>query len=156
MADTLQKVKDIFFSGPGIKVKYSTLHLIMPTIVICILILLALIMLVTYAVKCAKQKKPFLNLKGWHFFAKGFSPLVFFGTIALLIVYFLIMPSLRFVHSSVIILFALNLLYTRPISVKAGKIALEWKPIGISAAVSAVGPVAIWAMFYLGFGLTLP
>jgi hypothetical protein len=156
MADTFAKIGDIFFSGSGIRVVYSSMHLIMPTIVIAILILLGLVMLVQHIVKSVKNKKPLINLKGYRFFAPGFDPFVFFASIGVMILYFWIMPTLHFLVSSILALFVLNILYARPVQRVNGALAIQWKPVLISAAISVIGPVLIQVAFGTLFGLTLP
>ena len=68
MTELWTALQALFFSGEGIKPKRSNMHLLMPTVVICILVLLLVIMIVQRARKCKKEGKPFLAIKGYHFF----------------------------------------------------------------------------------------
>ena len=152
MAETWQLVMSLFTSE-GIRPKRSNMHLLVPFIIICLLVLLAIIILIQRAIRCKKENKPFFALKGYRFFANGFDPIVFFATISLMIIYFIIMPHIHFMWASIIILFLLNLLYTRPFSRESG---VNVKSVGISAVISIVAPVLIYLIFGVAFKLTLP
>ncbi len=155
--ELMEQLEKLFFSGKGIQPKYSNMHLLMPTVTIAVLVLLAIIILVQRAIRCKKTGTPFIHIKGYHFFEKGFNPFVFFVTIGLMVVYFYLLPVLHFVAASIIILFLLNILYTPPFVVEDKKIkGVNWKSLVVSVVISVVAPVLIYLIFGVAFGLTLP
>lgn len=157
MTELWTALQALFFSGEGIKPKRSNMHLLMPTVVICVLVLLLIIMIVQRAIKCKKEGKPFINLKGYRFFEKDFNPLVFFGSIALMVIYFWLLPIIHFTAASMLILFILNVLYTPPFVLEDKKIkAINWKSLAVSVVISVVAPLLIYLLFGVAFGLTLP
>lgn len=152
MAQNLELIKALFFSGEGIKPKRSNMHLLMPTVVIAILVILAVIILIQRAMRCKKEGKPFISFKGYRFFIKDFSPVIFFSSIVLMIVYFYLLPIIHFLPASIIFLMIFNVLYNKP--VVDGK--LDKKSLLVSAIISVVGPLLIYVLFAVAFGLTLP
>ena len=152
MAQNLELIKALFFSGEGIKPKRSNMHLLMPTVIITVLVILAVIILVQRAMRCKKEGKPFISFKGYRFFIKDFSPVIFFGSIVLMIVYFYLLPIIHFLPASIIFLMIFNVLYNKP--VVDGK--LDKKSLLVSAIISVVGPLLIYVLFAVAFGLTLP
>jgi len=152
MAETFELIKALFFSGEGIKPKRSNMHLLMPTVVITILVILAIVILIQRYFRCKKEGKPFINLKGYHFFAKGFDLKVFGITVVLMIAYFYLLPIIHFLPASIIFLMLFNLLYNKPMA--DGK--LDKKSVLTSAVISVVGPAIIYLLFAVAFGLTLP
>lgn len=157
MTELWTALQALFFSGEGIKPKRSNMHLLMPTVVICILVLLLIIMIVQRAIKCRKEGTPFINLKGYRFFEKDFHPFVFFASIALMVVYFWLLPVIHFLPASILILLILNVLYTPPFVLEDGKLqAINWKSLAVSVVISVVAPLLIYLLFGIAFGLTLP
>lgn len=152
MAQNLELIKALFFSGEGIKPKRSNMHLLMPTVIITVLVILAVVILIQRAVRCKKEGKPFISFKGYRFFVKDFSPKVFISSIVLMIAYFYLLPIIHFVPASIIFLMIFNLLYNKPMV--DGK--LDKKSILSSAIISVVGPLLIYLLFAVAFGLTLP
>ena len=152
MAQTFELIKALFFSGEGIKPKRSNMHLLMPTVVITVLIILAIVILIQRAIRCKKEGKPFIAIKGYRFFVKNFDPKVFIASLVLMIAYFYLLPILHFVPASIIFLMIFNLLYNKP--VVDGK--LDKKSLLTSAVISVVGPLVIHLLFAVAFGLTLP
>lgn len=152
MAETFELIKALFFSGEGIKPKRSNMHLLMPTVVICVLVILAIVILIQRASRCKKEGKPFIAFKGYRFFIKDFNPKVFISSVVLMIVYFYLLPILHFVPTSIIFLMIFNVLYNKPVA--DGK--LDKKSLLVSAIISVVGPLLIYLLFAVAFGLTLP
>ena len=158
MASTMETIKGIFFSGNGLQVKYSSMHLIMPTIVIAIMTFLAVVMLIQRALRCKKNGTPFIRVKGYRFFSKDFDPWVFFSTILLTLAYFFLMPKMGFLLASIVFLFLFNVLFTRPFDFqhKRGTETVQAKSLAVSAIISIAGPLLIWFLFGVVFKLTLP
>ena len=152
MGETFELIKALFFSGEGIRPKRSNMHLLMPTVVITILVVLAIVILIQRAVRCKKEGKPFIAIKGYRFFVKDFSPKVFITSVVLMIAYFYLLPILHFVPASILFLVLFNLLYNKP--VVDGK--LDKKSVLSSVIISVVGPLLIYLLFAVAFGLTLP
>ena len=116
--------------------KYSTSHLVMPTIVGGVLVLLIVIMLIQRASRCRKEGKPF-------------------------IAYFFLLNKLHFLPASLIFIFLLNVLYDESINLaalagKADGPVIRWKPLMTSAVITVVFSVGIWYLFGTVFNITLP
>lgn len=141
--------------------KYSDSHLVVPRIVGGILILLAVILLIQRAMKCKKEGKPFVDLKGWRFLEVGYDKVKFWGSLVILVAYFFCLDKLHFLPSSLIFIFLLNVLYDESINLKAlfGKgegPVIRWKPLATSAIITVVFSVGVWYLFGTLFNITLP
>lgn len=129
-----------------IKIVYSTSHLIMPKIVVCILIILALIMLLQEIIKGKKEGRSF-SFKGKKIFIENYDKVRLWGTLILFIFYILALEMIGFLTSSLIFIFLFNVLF-------AG--SKNKKSILTSAIISIVSSVSIWYIFGFLFNITLP
>lgn len=141
--------------------KYSTSHLVVPRIVGGILVFLAAVLLVQRALRCRKEGKPFIDLKGFRLFEKGYSKVKFWGSLLILAAYFFALDKLHFLPASLIFIFLLNVLYDGSINVPAlmGKAegpVIRGKPLLMSAAITVVFSVGVWYLFGSVFNITLP
>lgn len=141
--------------------KYSTSHLVVPQIVAGILVFLAVLLMIQRALRCRKEGKRFIDLKGFRLFEKGYSKVKFWGSLIILTAYFFFMDKLHFLPASLIFIFLLNLLYDGSISIPAllGKAqgpVVRVKPLLMSAVITMVFSVGIWYLFGDIFNITLP
>lgn len=141
--------------------KYSTSHLVVPWIIGGIVALLAVILLIQRALRCKKEGKPFINLKGWRLFEPGYDKLKFWGSLALIAGYFYCLDKLHFLWSSLIFIFLLNVLYDGSINIRAlfGKAegpVIRVRPLLTSLVITVVFSVGIWYLFGTVFNITLP
>lgn len=141
--------------------KYSTSHLVMPTIVGGVLVLLMVILLIQRASMCRKEGKPFIAFKGWRLFKPGYDKLKLWGSLALIAAYFFLLDKLHFLPASLIFIFLLNVLYDESINLaalagKADGPVIRWRPLMTSAVITVVFSVGIWYLFGTVFNITLP
>ena len=141
--------------------KYSTSHLVFPRIIGGILVLLAVTLLIQRALRCRREGKPFVDLKGWRLFRKGYSKVKFWGSLLILIAYFYLLDKWHFLPASLIFIFLLNLLYDGSVSVPAllGKAegpAIRWQPLLSSMLITAAFSFGVWYLFGSVFNITLP
>jgi len=154
-----------------IKIPYRTVHLFFPRIVICILGILAVIMLIQYAVKCKKQKKPFFNKNAMKFFDRSTHHFMLWGSLVLLIGYIATLEPLGFVNASLIFIFLFNVLFARSVCLnkpecddapagkwvtRIGRVTVDWKSLMVGAIISFVASYGIWLLFFKAFNITLP
>jgi len=158
-----------------IKIPYRTVHLFFPRIVIWILVILAAVMLIQYAVKCKKQKKPFFNKSAMKFYGAGTHHFMLWGSLALLVGYIAALEPLGFVNASLIFIFLFNVLFARSVYLyrpaeggaqpeapvgkwitRVGRLVIDWKSLFIGAVISVIASYAIWFLFFKIFNITLP
>ncbi|MDR1932357.1 MAG: tripartite tricarboxylate transporter TctB family protein [Spirochaetales bacterium] len=134
---------DSFFK---LEVQYSTSHLFFPKIVIGILVVLAVIMAVKYALARARGKQPLVS-RNWSFFVKDADFFMLFGSLGLFILYILALKPLGFLVSSLIFIFLFNLLFCRTFKLKS---------VFISLIISVISCVLVWYLFSVVFNISLP
>lgn len=141
--------------------KYSNSHLVVPKIVGGILIFLAVLLIIQRALQCKKEGKPFIDLKGWRLFEKGYDKVKLWGSLILLVAYFFFLDKLHFLPASLIFIFLLNVLYDESINLavlfgKADGPVIRWKSLLTSACITAIFSVGVWYLFGTLFNITLP
>lgn len=132
-----------------INVVYSTQHWIFPTIVIGILAILGAVILLAEGRARVKAGKGFFSFDG-HFFEENYDKVKFWGTIALLVVYFFLLDKIGFTVCSMLCLFLFNTLFGGMEKLKDKKYIL------ISVVVSVVSTLVISILFGTVFDITLP
>lgn len=130
-----------------IDITYSRSHWVMPKIVIGVLIILAVVIFIQEYIKAKKANKPFMDLKGWRFFAEGYDKVKLFGSIGLLFAYIVLMKLMGFLTGSIIIASLFNILFAE----KKDK-----KSIAICIGISIIEAVLLWFIFGYIFDITLP
>jgi hypothetical protein len=141
--------------------KYSTSHLVVPQIVAGILVFLAVLLLIQRALRCRKEGKRFIDLKGFRLFEKDYSKVKFWGSLILLAAYFFFLDKLHFLPASLIFIFLLNVLYDGSVNVPAllGKAegpVIRVKSLLTSLVITGVFSVGVWYLFGVVFNITLP
>lgn len=132
-----------------INVVYSTQHLIFPTIVITILVLLgAAIILIEGRAKARAGKKIFE--KPERFFKENYDKVKLWCSLALLMVYFFLLDKIGFTICSMIFLFLFNTLFGGKENLKKKKYLLN------SVLVSVIPTLVISILFGTVFDITLP
>lgn len=130
-----------------IDITYSRSHWVMPKIIMGVLIILAVIIFIQEYIKAKKANKPFMNIKGWRFFAEGYDKVKLFSSIGLLFAYIALMKLVGFITSSILIASLFNILYAE----KRDK-----KSIAICIGISIIETMLLWFVFGYIFELTLP
>ncbi len=125
--------------------KYSTSHLFFPKIIITVLIFLGLWIILPKLIKAIKNKQP-LFPKDKKFFIENYDKVKLFGTLILLVLYFLALGWIGFVPASLIFIFLFNVLYcgTKP------------KSLLLSGIITVVSVILTWLVFGVLFNITLP
>ena len=131
-----------------INVVYSTQHWIFPTIIIGVLLLLGLVIIVAEGVGRVRAGKGFFTKPG-RFFEEHFDKIKFWGTIALLVLYFALLPVIGFTVCSIIFVFLFNTLF-------GGMEHLNAKYLVNSAIISIVAVLIISILFGTVFNISLP
>lgn len=131
-----------------INVVYSTQHWIFPIIIIGVLILLGLVVLAVEGAARVKAGKGFLTKPG-NFFEANYDKIKFWGTIALLFLYFFLLPVIGFTVCSIVFLILFNTLF-------GGKEHLNAKYFINSVIVSVVSTLIISILFGTVFNISLP
>jgi hypothetical protein len=108
---------------------------------------LALIIFIQEYTKAKKANKPFVNLKGWRFFAEGYDKVKLFGSIGLLFAYIGLMQLIGFIAGSIIIVSLFNILYAEK---------KDAKSIAICIGISIIETMVLWFIFGYIFEITLP
>ena len=90
-----------------INVEYSTQHWIFPIITIGILVILGVLLIALEGRARIKAGKGFF-VKPGRFFVEHYDKFKFWGTIALMVVYFFLLDKLGFTFWSIICLFLFN------------------------------------------------
>ncbi|NLZ76466.1 MAG: tripartite tricarboxylate transporter TctB family protein [Spirochaetales bacterium] len=143
----------------------STSHWLFPPIIMGILGILIVIMLIQRAVRCAKEKKPFFNLKGYRFFIENWDKTRLFGTLVLMILYFPAMELIGFLPASIIFIFLFNVLFVGLHQFKSIPVAFktkqfwsnpDFRSLIISLAIAVISSTLIWFLFGKVFKITLP
>ena len=93
-----------------INVEYSTQHWIFPIITIGILVILGVLLIALEGRARIKAGKGFF-VKPGRFFVEHYDKFKFWGTIALMVVYFFLLDKLGFTFWSIICLFLFNTLF---------------------------------------------
>lgn len=130
-----------------IDITYSRSHWVMPKIIIGVLIILAVVIFIQEYMKARKANKPFMNLKGWRFFAEGYDKVKLFGSIGLLFAYIVLMKLIGFIASSIIIASSFNILFAE----KKDK-----KSIAINIGIAVIETLLLWFIFGYILEVTLP
>ena len=131
-----------------INVVYSTQHWIFPSIIIGVLVILGIIVVAVEGMGRVKAGKGFITKPG-RFFEVNYDKVKFWGTIALLILYFLLLPVIGFTVCSIIFVFLFNTLF-------GGKEHLNAKYILNSVIISVVATLIISILFGTVFNISLP
>lgn len=132
-----------------INVVYSTQHRIFPLITISILVLLgAIILVIEGRQKIAAGKALFSSPK--PIFAKNYDKLKFWGCIALMIFYFLLLDVIGFTVTSIVFVYLFNTLFGGLDRIKNVKYHI------VSIVVSFISVVIISILFGTIFDITLP
>lgn len=129
-------------------VVYSTQHWIFPIITIGILVILGAIILTVEGRARIKAGKGFL-VKPGKFFEENYDKIKFWGTVALLFLYFFLLPVIGFTVCSIIFLFFFNTLF-------GGKDHLNAKYMLNSVIISIVSTLIISILFGTVFNISLP
>lgn len=141
--------------------KFKTMHLVFPTIIGCILLILGIALIIQRYRLCKKEGKPFINLKDYHFFEPGYDKLKLFGSLVLFIGYIACLVPMGFLWASILFVFLFNVLFAESINFKVlfGKAegaVVNVKSLLISAAVAVIASTFIWWLFGIVFNITLP
>lgn len=145
--------------------KPSTSHWLFPPIIMGILGFLAVIMLIQRAVKCYKEKKPFINIKGYRFFIENWDKVRLPGSLILMVLYFPAMELIGFLPASIIFIFLFNVLFVGlnqlasiPVAFKTQKFWSnpDFRSLIISLIIAVVSSTFIWFLFGKVFKITLP
>lgn len=132
-----------------INVVYSTQHWIFPTITIAILVILGALLVVLEGRGRVKAGKGFF-VKPGRFFEENYDKIKFWGTIALLVIYFFLLDKLGFTFWSMICLFLFNTLFANKEQLKNPKYHIT------SLIISVVACLLISIVFGTVFAITLP
>lgn len=100
-----------------INVEYSTQHWIFPIITIGILVILGALLIALEGRARIKAGKGFF-VKPGRFFVEHYDKFKFWGTIALMVVYFFLLDKLGFTFWSIICLFLFNTLFANKAQLK--------------------------------------
>ena len=100
-----------------INVEYSTQHWIFPIITIGILVILGVLLIALEGRARIKAGKGFF-VKPGRFFVEHYDKFKFWGTIALMVVYFFLLDKLGFTFWSIICLFLFNTLFANKAQLK--------------------------------------
>lgn len=139
---------------PKVKVNFSQSHLLFPTIISTILVLLLLVILVVYGIPCLRAIRR--GERTWLGSVKGLDKLRFFGTIVLTIAYFLSMdyvgdffPNMGygFLFMSMPFIFLLSLLCVHGLT-RRKLLALSLNAL--------IAPAVAWYVLAQLFNISLP
>ncbi len=128
-----------------INVVYSTEHLIVPRIVTCIIVILALAIIILEGRARQKCGQGFFA-KPDRFFKADADFVKLFGSLILFIAYIFLMEILGFTFTSIVFVFLFNVLYA----------GFEKKSLIISAIIAIVASLLISIAFGVVFQITLP
>ena len=130
-----------------ISFKHSTSHEVFPQIILGILAIFLGLLLIQAIVKAAQTRKPLFQVKGKRFFIDNYDKLKLFGSLVLLVLYALTMPTIGFIFSGILFISLFHLLY-------AGR--KDLKSIAFSIGLSVVETYAVWFVFGQLLNVTLP
>lgn len=125
-----------------IEMTYSEYHLIFPTIIISLLVVLGVILLITNLLKKRKSE----GFK-FQFFTENYDKMKLYGTFVLLVIYGITLDIIGFVPSTIIFVILISLLYIGNVKKKA---------IMISITNSLATTFVFWYIFGQLFNITLP
>jgi putative tricarboxylic transport membrane protein len=125
--------------------KFSESHTVFPKIILSLLIILLVLIVISNVIKRVKAGK--LKEFNFKFFVDNYDKLKFYGTIALLLGYGLLLEPIGFLPSSILFIFLIMLLYIGN---------LKRKAIILSLTNSIITSVVIWFLFGKMFDITLP
>lgn len=128
-----------------INVVYSTEHLIMPTIIAIILIILLAAIIITEGIARTKNGEGFF-VKPGRFFNEDADLFKEIGTLVLFAGYIFCMDIIGFTVTSIIFVFLFNCLYA----------GVSKKALVPSIIISIVAPLIVSIMFGVVFKITLP
>ena len=132
-----------------INVEYSTQHWIFPIITIGILVILGVLLIALEGRARIKAGKGFF-VKPGRFFVEHYDKVKFWGTIALMVVYFFLLDKLGFTFWSIICLFLFNTLFANKAQLKNPRYHIT------SLIISVVACLIISVVFGTAFAITLP
>lgn len=132
-----------------INVVYSTQHWIFPTITIGVLVILGVLLIALEGRARVKAGKGFF-VKPGRFFKENYDKVKFWGTIALMFVYFFLLDKLGFTFWSMICLFLFNALFANKEQMKNPRYHIT------SIIISVVACLLISIVFGTLFAITLP
>ena len=116
-----------------INVEYSTQHWIFPIITIGILVILGVLLIALEGRARIKAGKGFF-VKPGRFFVEHYDKFKFWGTIALMVVYFFLLDKLGFTFWSIICLFLFNTLFANKAQLKNPRYHITSLIISVVAA----------------------
>ena len=128
-----------------INVVYSTEHLIMPTIIAVVLVVLLAAIIITEGMARVKNGKGFF-VKPGRFFREDADYFKLFGTLVLFAGYIFCMDIIGFTVTSIIFVFLFNCLYA----------GVSKKALIPSIIISIVAPLLVSIAFGVIFKITLP
>ena len=128
-----------------INVVYSTEHLIMPTIIAIILVILLAAIIITEGIARTKNGQDFF-VKPGRFFKEDTDYFKLFGTLVLFAGYIFCMDIIGFTVTSIIFVFLFNCLYA----------GVSKKALVPSILISIVAPLIVSIAFGVVFKITLP
>lgn len=141
-------MKDFF----NLNIGFNSYHLVFPWAIGTILVILLVIMgaqklVATSRTRSAGTASTEAGRKRIRFFDKGFNARMFFGALACIVAYALLMNLLGFLVSTILFMVAISFVF-RPIFTPRALVG-----IGLNAVIT---PIAIWLVFGQLFDITLP
>lgn len=130
-----------------LKIVNSTSHWVVPRIVIAILAALWIAMMIQRYLRCKTEGRPFIALKGYHFFMPGWDKWKLLGGVGVFVAYIYLMELISFLPASILCIFGLNVIYTGDRTKRS---------LTMSAVLAVVASVLIYVIFGILFRVTLP
>jgi hypothetical protein len=130
-----------------IKIVHSQSHLVFPTIVIGILIILMIVLIIQTIIKAKQQNKPLIDIKNKKFFEENYDKFKFWGSIVLFVLYIATLEILGFLIGSIIFISLFNVLFAGTTKIKS---------LISSVVISSVASFSLWFLFGYVFNITLP
>ena len=127
-----------------LEIKFSESHLFFPKVIFTILIILGIGIIIENLHKRRREQKTGFNFK---FFIDNYDKVKFFGTIAALIFYVLLLEKLGFIIATLIFMFIATILFEGN---------LKGRTLAISAVSSVATTLISWYFFAHLINITLP